>query len=116
MSQRFRGHQRIRRRADYQQVYDAGRKIHGRYLTTFVLSREGAPTRLGIAATRKIGGAVERNRAKRVIREIFRRHPAPRGLDIVVIPRRTLIDAAFSRLEADYLATFERLRSRTSAR
>jgi ribonuclease P protein component len=110
MNQRFRGHQRIRRRADYQQVYDHGRKAHGRYLTTFALPRQGSCTRLGIAATRKLGGAVDRNRAKRLLREIFRRNPAPPGLDIVVIPRRTLIDAAFSRLEADYLATLERVR------
>ncbi len=43
--------------------------------------------RLGIIATRKIGSAVERNRAKRRIREWFRRASLPPGFDVVVIPQ-----------------------------
>ena len=110
MTQRFRGHQRVTRRAEYQRIYDSGRKVHGRYLTMFALPREGS-ARLGIAASRKLGGAVERNLAKRLMREMFRRNPAPPGFDFVVIPRRTLFDAPYSRLEAEYVATLERLRA-----
>ena len=76
----------------------------------FSLVRDGRPTRLGIAATRKLGMAVQRNRAKRLVRELFRRHPAPSGFDLVVIPRRSLLDAPFSSLEADYVATLARVR------
>ncbi len=79
-------------------------------MTIFSLARPGEASRLGIAATRKLGGAVERNRAKRLIRELFRRHPAPPGFDIVVVPRRALFDATFSSLEAEYVATVGRLR------
>lgn len=79
-------------------------------MTIFSLPRPGQVTRLGIAATRKLGGAVERNRAKRVIREVFRRNPTPPGFDIVVVPRRALFDATFSSLEAEYVATVARLR------
>lgn len=116
MTERFRGHQRVKRRTDYQRIYDRGRRAHGRYLTMFALRREGQPARLGIAAGRKLGSAVERNRAKRLIREIFRRNPAPPGFDVVVIPRRTLLDAPYSRLEAEYVATLERLRAGLSGR
>jgi ribonuclease P protein component len=77
----------------------------------FSLAREGRPTRLGIAATRKLGIAVERNRAKRRVRELFRQHPAPAGFDIVVVPRRSLVDASFSSLEEEYVATLARVRS-----
>ncbi len=73
---RFRRHQHIRQRAEFQQVYDRGRKHQGRYMIVFTLPRVGQPTRLGIAATRKMGIAVERNRAKRRVRELFRHHPA----------------------------------------
>jgi ribonuclease P protein component len=47
------------------------------------------PARLGITVTRKFGGAVSRNRAKRVIREAFRLSPhvVPDGIDLVVIPK-----------------------------
>ena len=43
----------------------------GRLMTMFTRERESGPARLGIAATRKMGAAVERNRAKRLVRELF---------------------------------------------
>jgi ribonuclease P protein component len=53
--------------------------------------RPGAdePPRLGVVASRKVGPAVARNRAKRLVREAFRLHPEvfPRGVDVVVIVR-----------------------------
>jgi ribonuclease P protein component len=110
MDQRFRAAAHIRQRRDFQTVYDTGRKLHGRTMTIFALSRPGTGSRLGIAATRKLGSAVERNRAKRLVRELFRLNPAPPGLDIVVVPRRALFDATFSTLEAEYVATLRRLR------
>jgi ribonuclease P protein component len=110
--QRFRRQAHIRRRTDFQAAYDTGRKSNSRSMTIFSLARPGQASRLGIAATRKLGGAVERNLAKRLIRELFRRHPAPPGFDIVVVPRRALFDATFSSLEAEYVATVGRLRPR----
>ena len=110
MDQRFRASAHIRQRRDFKSVYDTGRKLHGRTMTIFALPRPGTGSRLGIAATRKLGSAVERNRAKRLVRELFRLNPAPPGLDIVVVPRRALFDATFSSLEAEYVATLGRLR------
>src|SRR5262245_56600508 len=107
--QGFRRGQHIRHRSDFQDVYDRGRKIHGRTMTIFLLHRPDAITRLGIAATKKIGGAVQRNRAKRLVRELFRRNPVPSGYDIVVVPRRAVFDASFSSLESEYVATVGRL-------
>ena len=68
----------------------------------FLLANEGGAGRLGIAATKKLGGSVERNRAKRLIREVFRRNKIAPGFDVVVIPKRELLDASLSTLEADY--------------
>jgi ribonuclease P protein component len=116
VDQRFRRHEHIRQRRQFQQVYDRGRKHQGRYMIVFTLPRAEGGTRLGIAATRKLGIAVERNRAKRLVRELFRQHPAPPGFDIVVIPRRPLFDAPFSSLEAEYVATIGRLRTGSAAR
>jgi ribonuclease P protein component len=100
--------ERIRRRVEYQAVYDRGEKVHGRYLTLFALGNTTPVGRLGIAATRKLGGAVERNRAKRLIREVFRRNKLAPGFDVVVVPKRELLDASLSALEAEFRSTLER--------
>ena len=77
-------------------------------MTVFVLANGGTAPRFGVAATRKLGSAVERNRAKRLAREVFRRNKVAAGLDIVIVPRREMLDAPFATLEADYLAALER--------
>lgn len=98
----------IRRRVDFQRAYDAGEKVHGRFMTLFVRANGAEHARLGIAATRKIGGAVVRNRAKRLAREIFRHHKPTRGLDVVVVPRREFPDAAYLELEREFSALVAR--------
>jgi ribonuclease P protein component len=77
-------------------------------MTLFVLANNLAVMRLGVAATRKLGDAVERNRAKRLVREVFRRNKTLPGFDVVVVPRRELLDAEFSSLEADYRSALRR--------
>ena len=100
--------ERIRRRPDFERVYKAGAKAHGRFMTVFVLPNGCVAPRIGVAATRKVGSSVDRNRAKRLVREVFRRHKTAAGLDIVVVPRREMLDVPFVSLEADYLATLRR--------
>jgi ribonuclease P protein component len=107
VTERLQPHERVRRRADFEHIYAHGAKRHGRFMTVFVLPREGpgaVPTaRFGVAATRKLGGAVVRNRAKRLSRELFRRHKPQAGLDVVVVPRREFLTADFPSLERDYV-------------
>jgi ribonuclease P protein component len=100
--------QRIRRRPEFERIYNQGARIHGRFMTLFVLPNGGHCPRFGVAATRKLGSAVERNRAKRLSREVFRRNKVTAALDIVIVPRREMLDAPFSSLETDYHATLER--------
>jgi ribonuclease P protein component len=99
---------RVRRRPEFERAYDTGARIHARFMTVFVVPNGGAESRVGVAATRKLGSAVERNRAKRRARELFRRHKLAAGLDIVIVPRREMLDAPFVSIEADYLAALDR--------
>jgi len=77
-------------------------------MTVFVRANQLGRARLGIAATRKLGDAVVRNRAKRLVRVVFRRNKPTGGLDIVVIPRREMIEADYAHVEADFLSILAR--------
>ena len=98
------GTERVRNRPDFERAYSTGLRVHGRFMTLFVVPNGGGPARLGVAATRKLGSAVERNRAKRLAREMFRRNKVAAALDIIVVPRREMLDAPFTSLETDYRA------------
>ena len=105
---KFRPNQRIRRHSEFQDVYEHGSCIPGRYYTLFSKPNGLAVGRLGIAATKRLGGAVVRNRAKRLIREVFRRNDIAPGFDIVVVPKRELLAASLSALETEYRTSVTR--------
>lgn len=105
---RFTPADRVRRRQDYQAVYEHGARLSGSLMTVFFRPNTLGRARLGIAATRKMGPAVVRNRAKRRVRDIFRRLKPAEGLDIVVIPRRDLAAAPFDRVEAEFRGILKR--------
>jgi ribonuclease P protein component len=108
-------HERVRRRADFERIYKQGLKLGSRFMTVFLL-RTGLPTsRIGVAATRKLGGAVVRNRAKRLSRELYRRHKPRPGLDVVLVPKREFLTAEFATLERDYAALVSARQDRAPA-
>jgi ribonuclease P protein component len=102
---------RILKRDLFRRVYEEGRKIQTKYFTAFVRSGSGSQSRLGITVTRKTGNSVERNRARRVVREAFRRNKwlVPPGVDIVINVKRPLVEAGYHDLEGDLIAFLERM-------
>jgi ribonuclease P protein component len=104
----FRPAEHLRRRAEFERVYRDGFKLSGRLMTMFAGANRTGHARLGVAATRRLGGAVLRNRARRLTRELFRHHKPEKGLDIVVIPRPEFLDAAYTTLEREFSALLGR--------
>ena len=88
-SYRFQPHEHLRRTRDFQRVYDRRRSVSNESLIVYACPNGLAYNRLGLSVSRKVGGAVRRNRLRRLFREAYRltRHRLPTGLDLVLIPR-----------------------------
>ena len=102
--------ERIRRRPDFLRVQNGGVRTRGRYLTLFARPNGLDVHRLGVVATRRLGGAIVRNRCKRLVREIYRHHKprATQPTDYVVMPRPGFSTRPFPTLTSDFLTAVGR--------
>lgn len=94
---RLRRHQRLIRAREFHEAYEQGRKRVGRLMVLYLREGEGAALRLGVVTGRKVGGAVQRNRARRRLRECFRRqrHLFQGRYDVVLVARAALVQASW---------------------
>lgn len=94
---------RLLKHADFQRVYQAGRRQFTGNMTVFFLRRDDAPAaepRVGLTVGKVLGGAVERNRIKRRMREAVRlsRSACNGPVDIVFNPRKSVLALPFAEL------------------
>ncbi|MBU1692975.1 MAG: ribonuclease P protein component [Verrucomicrobia bacterium] len=101
---------RLIRSALFREAYDQGRRHFGRFMVLWLRSGEGASLRLGVVTGRKVGEAVERTRARRRLREVFRRHRHlfEGAWDVVLVGRRAVVDASWADLSAELLTLARR--------
>jgi ribonuclease P protein component len=96
-SQAFPKSERLTRRSAYLRVYDQGSKRVGRYFICHVERHGEQQRKFGMAVSRRVGGAVVRNRVKRYLREIYRRERASLtdGFHLVLVARSSAADLNF---------------------
>lgn len=102
---------RLRASADIQAVFAARRSRAGRFLVVHGRDRDVADeARVAVVASRRVGSAVRRNRAKRVVREAARGLSWVPGKDVVLLARADCADARLDEVVADLRAVASHLR------
>ncbi len=118
---------RLRKHADYQAAYKGSRKQFSPSMAWFLAERSAAPARpaflpavppgprVGLTVPKVLGKAHDRNRIKRRMREVVRRHldALPEGIDLILHPKKTVLMADFVKLEAEVLRIFRQAAAQT---
>jgi ribonuclease P protein component len=97
--------ERVLDRKDFVNLNRVGQRLRTAHFTVLVSRNRLGRSRLGITASKKVGGAVTRNRLKRLIREVYRLHKGlfPAGCDIVVSARESAGDLDFRKVREELL-------------
>jgi ribonuclease P protein component len=115
---------RLRKHADYQRAYAGGRKRQSASMSWFLAPQQSAVEdaapppgpRVGLTAGKVLGKAHERNRIKRRMREVLRRHVdlLPVGCDLILHPRRAVLTIEFAKLEAEVVRILQQAKAEAS--
>jgi ribonuclease P protein component len=112
MPARFRPRERLRTGAAFDRVFKRGARHSGRLFLLVAAPNGLAYDRLGLAVSRRVGGAVERNRARRLLRETFRRveRPAGPGADLVVVAHAEIVGRGQAEVDREFRERIRRVR------
>ena len=109
---------RLRTRTEFDRVFRKGTRIEGRLFVMIGLPNDRPEHRLGLAVSRKVGGATVRNRVRRLLRESFRKLDAAdgRGFDLVVVARTEIVGRKQAEVDRELRDRIRRLDARAGAR
>jgi ribonuclease P protein component len=113
VDQRLRKDERLTAPADFTRCYRHGKRLRTSYFTVYAYHRGTCIVRLGLAVGKTVGSAVVRNRVKRRLRELFRRHKAlvPGGYDLFVRAVPASAAATYAQLLAAWTEAITTLRA-----
>ena len=102
---------RIKQARDFATVRQSGeRLVNGCLIANWRRLPTAGRSRLGVITAGKLGGAVVRNRARRLLRESFRlhQHELTQPVDLVLVARQSIVGKAFAAVENDFLTTLRK--------
>jgi ribonuclease P protein component len=102
---------RIEQSGEFARIRQQGRRVVvGCLIANWQRLPDGAKPKLGVVTSKKIGGAVQRNRARRLLRESFRQHQfeLAQPVEIILIARNSIAGRALAEVEKDYLTALRR--------
>ncbi len=102
---------RVTSNRDFVRIRQQGERLaQGCLVANWNVLPEGARPKLGVVTSRKIGGAVQRTRARRLLRESFRlhQHELARPVELILVARISISGKKFADVEKDFLATLRR--------
>ncbi|HUA64244.1 MAG TPA: ribonuclease P protein component [Alphaproteobacteria bacterium] len=102
---------RVTQNRDFLRIRQEGERLaQGCLVANWNMLPEGASPRLGVVTSRKIGGAVQRTRARRLLRESFRlhQHDFARPIELILVARNSIVGKKFADVEKDFLTTLRR--------
>ncbi len=108
---RFSRASRLAQNRDFARVRQQGERLtQGCLIANWNQLPDGSRPRLGVVTSKKIGGAVERSRARRLLRESFRQHQHEftRPVELVLVARNSIAGKKFADVEKDFLAALNR--------
>lgn len=108
---RFPRSSRLKLNRDFARAKTKGERLaNGCLIANWLLLSENSPTRLGVVTSGKIGNAVVRSRARRLLRESFRlhQHNLARPIDLVLVARNSIVGKSLAEVERDFLRALEK--------
>ena len=98
---------RLKQKSHFRAIFTHGKSFSGRYVVIYV---QNGPAKYGFIASKRVGSAVQRNRAKRLMREVVRRHLSElkKEVQLICIARSTLKGISYVEVENSMLQTLKR--------
>lgn len=100
----------LKENRDFKRLYHRGQTVVGGHMVLYVQPNRIGANRLGITASTKIGGAVQRNRARRRLKESYRSVELKNGFDIVIVARTRAVTAPYDKVQREMRLLFSKLK------
>ncbi len=105
MTSQFPQRERIKAQKHFDSLFQQAKKIHADYFVICYSDKQLEDRAFAFIASKKVGGAVQRNKAKRKLREIFRKHQQSinRTVDMIVIAKKACVEAKLDQIETAFI-------------